>query len=300
MIDFKYHITTIIAIFLALAIGILFGVTISRQSGIHGLGERTVQKLSTEFKQVMTEDQQIRAKNTDLSAQLEKRDQFEKDILPSVVAGRLKGKKVALILAGDHGDAKYLHGVVRALESAGANVTSTSIVKDTLFPSDPSARNKLITQFAVQSNNPRELRRKLCHAIGKAIVMGDAPQGLKRAEQLTEGLSFDGDYSTPVNEAILISPASVNRIDLMEAGNCVEIGLIEGVHATGIRLIACETDGPYSVTSYLKRSGVTTVDSVDHAAGQVALVLALAGSDGSFGLKAGATQIIPTLTGSAK
>lgn len=300
MMDFKFHVISLTAVFMALAVGILIGVNIARHHAVQGLTSQAMARLSEEFKRVTAEDQEVRAENAQLKESLGLREQFEEQLIPTVVAGRLQDKRIALILAGEHPDPSYLHGLIRAIEAAGGQVVNTTVIKDRLLPQDDARRQELLMRFGVMSQDAKAAAAELHHALGRAIGLAEAPQGIQRAANLTPGLALDGDYSTRVDAAVVLSCATRDRTALVESGNSVEAGVIAGLREGGVRVVACETEGPYSITSYLHRSGVTTVDCVDTAPGQVAMVLALEGARGSFGLKQGAASVIPPLERNAQ
>ncbi len=65
-----------------------------------------------------------------------------------------------------------------------------------------------------------------------------------------------------------------------------------GVPAVGVELSNTET----SQVPWYKEKGISSVDDLDALAGQTALVYALAGDHGTFGAKATADSLLPTLT----
>src|SRR5262249_7338391 len=130
----------------------------------------------------------------------------------------------------------------------------------------------------------------------KAMHLGGYGQ---RVERLAHGAAIrtEGSFSEPAGRIlVLLAPPSPDRARRVAAGDAPELALADAASANGLRLVAGEEgDAPDSLVSYLARRGATTVDNIDPDIGQMAAVLALAGADGSFGVKSGATAPIPPL-----
>jgi hypothetical protein len=76
----------------------------------------------------------------------------------------------------------------------------------------------------------------------------------------------------------------------------LESGLLDGIVAAGatpVGVEATETD-PSSIQFFTSHD-LSTVDNLDQVAGQVALVFALLGAEGNFGVKDTADSLLPDL-----
>ena len=70
--------------------------------------------------------------------------------------------------------------------------------------------------------------------------------------------------------------------------------MIEGIRAAGHPVVGIEKiDTDPSQISFYSNQGLSSVDDVDTAGGQLALVLALAGARGNFGFKKSADGPLP-------
>jgi hypothetical protein len=83
-----------------------------------------------------------------------------------------------------------------------------------------------------------------------------------------------------------------------EATDAIEDGLLAGFRSLGMPVVGVERSDadPSSVAFYADR-GLSTVDSIDRVAGQVATVFALCGVSGNFGIGEGADALLPDLVG---
>jgi len=131
VIDFRYHLVSIVAVFLALAIGIVIGAT--------QLKPATDSILDNQSR---TEKQQIdslRAQNRSLQSQLGSAQQFAQASAPDLLAGRLSGQRVVLVTAPGS-DSAIVTGISTALAQAGAKVTGQVALQPAFF--DTSAQNE--------------------------------------------------------------------------------------------------------------------------------------------------------------
>lgn len=75
-----------------------------------------------------------------------------------------------------------------------------------------------------------------------------------------------------------------------------DAGLIEGIAESDAVAVAVErSDAAESAIPFFAPFGLTTVDSVDLTSGRTALVFALLGAEGSFGIKGTANALVPEL-----
>ncbi|HSO65735.1 MAG TPA: copper transporter [Ornithinibacter sp.] len=142
MIDFRYHLVSIVSIFLALAVGIVLGA-----GPLQGeIGDTLSNEVAG-----------LRQDKTDLNAQLEQanagseaRDAYIGETNPEVLGGVLQDRRVALVaLPGS--DAAVSESTSATLRLAGASVVSTTSVSDAWVTTDESTaqtRDTAVTEAA--------------------------------------------------------------------------------------------------------------------------------------------------------
>ena len=124
MIDFRYHLVSIVAVFLALAIGIVVGSTALKPAVLSGLQQTTAQ----ERKQI----DGLIAQNGGLKQQRDAAQQFAAASEHLLLHGLLDGQRVVLVEApGAPG--RVTTGVAAALTQAGAMVTGQVQVQQQFF-----------------------------------------------------------------------------------------------------------------------------------------------------------------------
>ena len=113
MIDFRYHLVSIVSIFLALAVGIVLGAGPLKGDIGTSLTEQMT-ALRADKAQLRTD---LDAARRDTSA----RDTFSAAVAPAIMKGQLTGKTVALVVAPG-ADADLVKNTTASLVAAGAKV----------------------------------------------------------------------------------------------------------------------------------------------------------------------------------
>ncbi len=125
MIDFRYHLVSIVAVFLALAIGIVLGST-ELQGPTYNLLNQTTGKLQTELNQVTGE-------RNSAQAQASLGEQYAQAVEPVVLRGLLAGQRL-LIITEPGASASVVAGITdAATQYAGATVTGQIALQPKFF-----------------------------------------------------------------------------------------------------------------------------------------------------------------------
>jgi hypothetical protein len=114
MIDFRYHVVSLISVFLALAVGIVLGAG--------PLNEPIARGLTQSVKQLQADRDATNAQLKTAQAAVTNRDTFITQVEPGLVADRLGGRSVVVVtLPGFDPDA--VKPLTTAVAAAGAKVT---------------------------------------------------------------------------------------------------------------------------------------------------------------------------------
>jgi hypothetical protein len=144
VIDFRYHLVSIVAVFLALAIGIVIGASAIKPGVLNVLDNAS----SREQRQISTQQANIR----NLENQLSRDQAFAQANAPTLLHGLLAGQQVALVTAPG-ADAATVNGVSAALKLAGAEITTQAALQPSFF--DTSAGTQIsLKSLAVQVAPP--------------------------------------------------------------------------------------------------------------------------------------------------
>lgn len=294
MIDYRYHLTALVAVFLALGLGMLIGITLigspSPESQM-----RELLSLQQNFEDIRKQHDALRDETDDLKTRLKRSDAVFRDILPVYAGRRLSGDSVAIILTGEIEDTAFLPALVDTLKQAGADIVNTTRLSDDWLPTDPADRGRVLNALGVVDQDARDA--EVAAAVGRAIGNGRAV-ALLSAARAASGLRLEGDYARSADGVLLITGTRTEeRRMAARVALTPEAGLLAGLGETPARIVLTETAGPETLTTipYWMRDVKATVDNIDMASGQYSAVWTLAGRNGRFGLKNAAERPIPKL-----
>ena len=309
MIDFRYHLVSIVSIFLALAVGIVLGAGPLKGE----LGATLTKELAG-----------LRQDKADLNKQLqqaradsEARDAYIAETNPVVLAGVLQDRRVALVVLPG-ADAAVAEATAATLRSSGAAVVSTTSVSEEWVATDPArvtARDTAVTTAAAEAGvdvsdsgsvAPRDILLAALLTVpagnpSAALSPATAQKGLD-ALAAADLLKIDTEGFELADLVVVVSGVTTQGdADARQqaADRWVDLVIALDTRSSGA-LVAAEvtTSGAgVSVVEAVRNNatatkGVSTVDNAGGAMGQASVVHALAeqaaGDVGQYGLAAGA------------
>ena len=312
MIDFRYHLVSIVAVFLALAIGIVVGSTALKPAVLSGLQQTTAQ----ERKQIDA----LIAQNAGLKQQRDATQQFAANGEHLLLHGLLDGQRAVLVEApGAPGGVTT--GVAAALTQAGAVVTGQLQIQQQFFSTGTQATldtlnhqltpagltlNTVTAQAqaaelianAIMTNTPPGLPVSTGESVDATILKGYAAGGFLSVSS--------GKLTARATLAVVIIPASpVSTSDTnTEAQNLVTLAQQLSLAGSGSVLAGQLTgSGPGSAIDVLRTSNragrVSSVDDADYTTGQIVVAQALSqqlsgGRPGNYGSLPGASAAGPS------
>lgn len=275
----RYHAFSIIAIFTALAIGIVIGA---------GFGQDLVSNASEDLERSLSADlEEANVREDELAAELERERDFGLRVYPPLVDGRLRGQKVAVIALGDLPE-DLAREIEETVEPTGGELAKVAVVRE---PPDVEQLGDLLgPQFA---NLPTgTAQERLGRKLGAQLVDGGKLVDRARDEVLERFSGSPGavDYVFLVKAPVEGAPEAGTQTAAFEGA------ILEGVRQTGARAVAVElsTSDPSSVPVFDAQQ-ISTVDSLDLTSGKISAVFALLGTEGNFGIKETADRPLPDL-----
>jgi Copper transport outer membrane protein, MctB len=267
----RYHAASLAAVFLALAIGILIGV---------GLGEGVVSGTEESLRDSLEGDiDEARADADDLRLELDRERDFGSRAYPALVGEALSGRRIGVIaLGGLSGDLEA--DIQEALEPTGAELVDVSVVQ--LPPDTAELAAAAGRPFIRAAENDARLAA-LGERLGRQIVLGGGRQ-LERARGALFSRSSGEGGSL---RGVILTRASFDDLTPREEAT-TEAGRGATVAVEG-------TEAPESFVPLFSGFEVSTVDDIDLTAGKVAMVFALLGAEGNFGIKDSADSLLPEL-----
>ncbi|HEV7688857.1 MAG TPA: copper transporter [Acidimicrobiia bacterium] len=315
MINFRFHLVSLVAVFLALALGVVMGSTV--------IDRAIVDRLSSQIDSVKKRADEQRAENRTLRDQMKGLETFIAQSQPQVTARRLNQVPVTIVAVRGV-PAEDVKGAYDILRSAGALVSGVLWVEDGFSASDPAARTKLVQAMGDSGLATDDLRQVALESLGHRLAAGPrittvsstTESGLDTLVALADAglVSFDPMGGGAVD--LESWPSSGSRTLVIDGTQAhplpgtMTIPILRAAAAAGGRLALAEVFRP---TATVKARGavvrgvrddaalsrvVSTVDDLDDTRGQVALTLAVQelGTDraGHYGEGPGASSQLPT------
>jgi len=307
VISFRYHLVTIVAVFLALGLGVVVGTTVIDQ----GL----VDRLEAQTQDANANAARARERADQLEGALERERGLAEDYVARSTADRLIDDTF-VILTDDTTDGPTLEKVVGDLEEAGGRIQAVVSTTPRLALDDRGARSDVAALLDLPTDSPRDrlqatagqgLGERLARGVrGQSDVLydlleagflaGGAGPGLRR----TEGDSLP-DVGGPGQNLIVVSGGGPDP--LLPPDRFLEPAVLEA-SVSGSQVAAVEpADAVLSLATSVRGSAsqeLLTVDNVDETPGTLSLVLGLedligAGQGGNYGFKQGADAPYPPL-----
>jgi hypothetical protein len=185
MINFRFHLVSLVAIFLALALGVVIG------AGVIDRG--VVDALDSRLNQVEANSQRIESENGDLRSQLDELDGASQALARQAVDGALTNVDVG-VLAVRGVDDDRVSLTLATLRDAGANVTGVLWLEEPWVLEDADQVAALATAIDSGVRRPAALREQAWQQIG-ARLAEPAPFDVQEADDVLVALDDAGFVS---------------------------------------------------------------------------------------------------------
>ncbi|MGI6712513.1 MAG: copper transporter [Bacillota bacterium] len=277
MIDYKYHITTLVAIFLALGIGMLVGSMILGTDFIEGQQQSLVNQLEHDFREMRLQHGLIKSELATAVKTINTYQNFSAQVMPIIIKNKLEEQNIVIVQTNNDFD---IQEIIDPLKVAGAKVNSIISIMD-----DFSLTN-------VSSSVPSGLDNgnQLIQALGKSILFGDNQKVVSHLAK-KKLIKLTGDLGGLIDTVILVG-GSVRG----EQGQWVDMELLDCFIKNNMNVIGVEPSAvTYSYMNIYQAKHIVTIDNIDTVPGKVALVYSLLGEKGDFGTKKTSKKLIPSI-----
>ncbi len=274
MSDWRYHVASLSAVLLGIAVGLLIG-GLYLSPAVPDQIAAQLRRLDEQLAQRTAELRETEAERDLLRQALMRTDSVLARLLPATMPQRLKGRRVALLITTD--ERSVAQGVEQLLTDASAELTGT--IRIEWAQADPEERRIIL-------NNLPEL------------FGGGATASMLTVLRRRDGVSLLGDYARPPD--VIVWVGGYTRRDAsdewLQADSELIAALQSALHraSPAPRLVACEAFATrLSIIPLCKAADVPSVDCVDLALGKGALMALLRGESGTYGLKPTADAAVP-------
>jgi len=289
MFDYRYHALSLAAVLFALALGILIGVAIGDSNLVSSAKNGIVHNLDSEVSAAHRQAGQLQEK-------LSGEEAFAAALYPLAVHELLAGRNVGLVFLGNSSD--QVDGLVRtAVAEAGANLQTVIAIREPLDLEgiDQEAAG---THYATLASSV-PLVESFGQLAGRQLVSGGALVDRELLSRVRASLmsAFDGQLARLEGLVVMRAEPTGMSAAQSEASAAFASGLLAGVSAVGVPTVGVElTATEPSQVPWYKSKAISSVDDLDALAGQAALVYALAGDRGAYGVKSTANSLLPSPT----
>jgi copper transport outer membrane protein MctB len=287
MFDFRYHLASLAAVFIALAVGILVGAAISGKLGDaeDALTKEKIQSLNDQVSLLQSQKQSVEARGQAAAKLLEA-------AYPALMEQRLEGRGFAVLFVGPvKGDVRS--SIERTLADSDSGSSVRLVAVDT--PIDPKALDDRLgasdelAHYAQGGDDFGELGE----ALGRELVEGNGtPTWSMLSGELVQERS--GTSSAAVDGVIVVRSWTADDVSTeeMRATETLFEGLLSGLDKTGVPVVGVETTSTTdTAVDVYSREGVSSIDDIDIIFGRLTLALLLGGArPGHYGLKESASD----------
>lgn len=305
MISFRFHIVSIIAVFLALAIGIVVGSTVIDRAIVEGLRNRV-----DEVRDNLDERQ---AANDELQSEVDDLTEFTEQSALLSVDGRL-ADTVTVVVTDEGVDREPVERTIDLLGEAGSTVRGVLTVDGAWTLEDEEARTALAEvvdlddEATVEELQTRAASLLVSDLSSRVGVVDDGTGALDQVAEL-DLVSYEAlaDEVAPRPRRVLFLMVSGPQSDL-ESSAHTEAFALAAAESAGAVVVAEvwqeSEDGPDRADSLAVILGsptlsaeISTVDALDLSFGPTitvfALVVGRAGEVGHYGVGDGAEAVSP-------
>jgi Copper transport outer membrane protein, MctB len=310
VIPWRYHLVSIMAIFLALGLGVVVGTTVINPGLVKNLNDQT-DGLKRDVRDLLQEKQ-------GLESELDTVITFGEQAMPYLVGDRLLGRQVVMVTE-EGVDARAIAETRRALELSGAEILTTLTVRPTMSGETAAAQRELATLLRMSSTtSPDELAPQAARSLARRLATDPGGDLSGRPDPLGELLSqgFLTSSAPDISDSTLkdiggrgqmvvvigggaadqLSPASALFMKPFVT-ELVSAGVLSGAGESLDSNDAFVTELRSTVDDS-SAAPLVTVDNVDLPVGASAMVLGLEGAlmngtSGDYGMKDGATRLLP-------
>ena len=310
MIPWRYHLVSIMAIFLALGLGVVVGTTV--------INPGLVKNLNNQTDGLKQDVRDLQKEKVDLESQLNTMTAFGEQAMPYLVGDTLLGRRV-VIVTEEGVDARAIAETRRALELSGAEILTTLTVRPSMSGDTAAAQRDLAVLLGLSATTSSDLlaseaasslAQRLATDLGGDLSVRPDPLG----EMLSQGflISSAPDISDSTLKDIggrgqMVVTVGGGTVDQLSPPSAMFMEpfvtelIAAGVVAGAGESVASDDGFVSDLRSSVDDSSLAplvTVDNVDLPIGASAMVLGLrgaltTGTGGDYGVKDGLTRLLP-------
>ena len=280
MFDMRYHIASLVAVFLALTVGLLLGTLIVDQ----GLLADQQQAL---FKSIRADVNKINERNRELQTEVTDLRDFQKQVLPIAVEDRLADSFTTIVTLTTGRD-ELVNEVIQTLALAGAQTSRLSLDMKGVDLNGTTYAQTLLDLSGEDDLAGGELEKRFWRRVAAEVAGNESGSVLD--DLSAAGLLSVDTTGIPSRDIVVFAAddRSLGSRDILFLDALAELD--------GVNVIAVESSEwkPSRIAAYKLRD-VSTIDNVDTVPGKISLIYLLMKRDvtAHFGVKSAADTPMP-------
>jgi hypothetical protein len=299
VIDFRYHLVSLIAVFLAVALGIVIGTT--------ALNAPILADIKNQVSALEKDKRSLEDRTQQLQSQVNTTDAFADTVAPVLVHDTLAGRSVLLVVTNSDVPTDSVDKLTALIGDAGGTVSGTVSLQPEY--SDPSTATSL-KNYVTGSGLPAGVSLpgvddagQLVGSLLAQVLMippGGAAPDRAAISSVLAGLSAlnvltaEGDSVAPADYAVVLTAGTFTGADAADRDTTVA-ELVSALDSAGSGAVVAGDSGSAGDTGLVGlirgdttlSAAISTVDNAGTAAGRISTVLALVsegdGTSGKYG-----------------
>ncbi|MDI6900230.1 MAG: copper transporter [Anaerosomatales bacterium] len=288
MFNLRYHVASLIAVFLALAVGLVLGTVVAEEGTITDQGAQLVSDLQKQF-------EDLRRDNADLREGLELDRAFAQDVVPLLIEERLASQTI--IVLANAGRVDGLNATVTTIEEAGGIPVVVTLEQrgfglSALADEHRTAVLDALAFWGIDGDVADDAGR-LSAAVADTLAnewqqAGQRPLTDALVQAQVVGLSTE--TFGPARGVVVMAAWA-------DAADPVAVGIGAAFSDDDLPVVAVETSGRETgVVTAATQLGYSAVDDIGTPQGEVSLVWILSGETrGYFGVRPEAEAPYPQM-----
>jgi len=280
MYNIRYHVASLVAVFLALTVGLLLGTIVAERGILDAQREVLVESLQGDFR-ALSEANYLLSKINEDNAR------FMSAVVPNLLTGKLQDKNVLVITAAGQDESGY-QAVAGSIEAAGGTSIQVVFEQEGMALEDTQTISALATLYPPGHED-------VAASVLTSLAAEWTGIGPRPVTDAVLGLDIISGPRLPPGagiHAVVVLAAWEDRPD------SAALDLAEMMAARNYPALAAEvSDAENGVAFAASERGLSAVDHLDTAEGAYSLVLVLSGrAHGHFGVLEGALGRFPIVS----
>jgi Copper transport outer membrane protein, MctB len=310
VLTFRYHLVTLVAVFLALAVGVVVGSTFVGPAVVESLRNQ-VEDVSRTLDDRKAANDRLRSQNAELQETID-------EAAPYAVDGRLDGTSVVVV--SDRGiDEDVLGATDTLLQQSGATAPGTLWLDPSWALTDEADRALLANTLGVANTDAETMQQQAWRRVLADLAAGAPEAGATGAlldagfldfQQIGDGASELSDLADAQLQVLLVSGPDSDVGDPAHIGRMAAVLADRGDAAVVAESFQAHEGGPERGTTVAAvrddaqlAASISTVDDLEVRTGRLAAVLAQADAQraviGHYGYGPGAQRPLPEWAGAS-